>query len=65
MRTYYNKHYRESEILDTALTAVEDVLEKLNNISSETLAYVDKNSYKNFYYRYVCHTLTKGLERMC
>ena len=48
LRKQYNKHYRETEILDTALIAVEDVLEKLHDISNETLAFVDKISYNNF-----------------
>ena len=51
MREQYNKHYRETEILDTALIAVEDVLEKLQDISNGTLASVDKISYNNFYSR--------------
>ena len=51
MREQYNKHYRETEILNTAFLAVEDVLEKLQDISNETLAFVDKISYKNFYSR--------------
>ena len=57
MRNQFNKHFRETEILnglvDTALVAVEDILEKLHNISNETFALVDEISYNNFYSRYV------------
>ena len=48
MRNQYNKHYRETDILDTARVAVEDILEKLHNIPNTTLAFVDMISYKNF-----------------
>ena len=33
------------------VVVVEDVLEKLHDISNETLAFVDKISYNNFYSR--------------
>ena len=48
MRSQYNKHYRETDILDTARMAVEDILEKFHNIPNTTLAFVEKKSYKNF-----------------
>ena len=52
MRNQYNKHYRESDILDTASIAVEDILEKLHNIPNTTIAFVEKISYnKNFFSR--------------
>ena len=48
MRIQYNKHYRETDILDTARVAVEDILVKLHDIPNTTLAFVDMISYKNF-----------------
>ena len=52
MKTQLYKHYSGPYILDTALEATQDILLRLQVISNNTLAYVEKTSIKNFFARY-------------
>ena len=51
VRNQYNKHYREREVLETALDAAENILENFRNIPDTTMVYVDKESYNSFFSR--------------
>ena len=52
IRGQYNKHYRETEIRDSALEAVEDILEKIKIIPDNSVAYVEKLYYNSFFERF-------------
>ena len=51
VRNQYNKHYREREVLETALDAAEKILENFRSIPDTTMVYVDKESYNSFFSR--------------
>ena len=52
IRSQYDKHYRETEIRDSALEAVEDILEKIKIIPDNSVAYVEKLYYNSFFERF-------------
>ena len=52
IRSQYDKHYRETEIRDSALDAVEDILEKIKIIPDNSVAYVEKLYYNSFFERF-------------
>ena len=46
MRNQYNKHYRDTEVMQTALKGAEEILVNLRKIPVTTLAYVDQQSFE-------------------
>ena len=47
----YDKHLKDDEIRNAALDAVIDILDKIRNIPDNSMAYVEKNYYNNFFER--------------
>ena len=52
IRSQYDKHFKDQEIRDAALDAVMDTLQKLEKIPENSMAYVEKNFYNQFFERY-------------
>ena len=51
IRSQYDKHFRDDDIRNAALDAVIDILDKIRDIPDNSMAYVEKNYYNNFFER--------------
>ena len=51
IRSQYDKHFKDDEIRNAALDAVIDILDKIGKIPDNSMAYVEKNYYNNFFER--------------
>ena len=49
----YDKHFKDNQIINAALDAVKDILEKLENIPNNSMAWVEKKHYNKFFPRYI------------